>query len=187
MSRTLAAEIASERGPQQRHENDVIHLLNEARNLVQPLLPSGQRLVFQSDIEHLVLPMTTSEAVWVQIVLFSLLHNASKYGPTPGEIKLNCGAGSNHATIAVADQGGGVAPENKIHVFDPGFRAANIGKAEGLGLGLYEVKRLLDLLQWQIHLDDEVPHGARFEIWIPLDWRKENGRTKAEAAAGAGG
>ena len=174
MSRTLAAEVAQQGGAQQWQDTEIVHVLRETLDLVEPLLPQTQKLVFQWDMERLVLPMTASEQVWLQIILFNLLNNASKYGPASGEIKVSCLAGQQCTTISVADQGKGVAPKDRIHIFEPGFRASNVGKSEGLGLGLYEVKRLIDLLKWQIRLEDQVPQGARFEISIPAQWRNES-------------
>jgi signal transduction histidine kinase len=172
MSRTLAAEVASQGASQQPQPTDILGTVRDTVKLVEPLLPPGQKVLLEvQDMLQMVFPMTPSEVVWLQIILFNLLTNASKYGPTPGKIRLACCSRGRQTVIAVADEGNGVPPEAKSQIFEPGVRGRNTGKAEGLGLGLFEVKRLADLLKWEIKLEDENPHGARFEILIPQDWR----------------
>jgi signal transduction histidine kinase len=172
MSRTLAAEVASQGGAQPTQPTDILEIIIETTSLVEPLLPVGQRLLLDRDGEGFVLPMTPSEHVWLQIILFNLLSNASKYGPATGTIRILCAKRPGSTAIAVSDEGPGIAEEAKNRIFEPGVRLRSTGKAEGLGLGLFEVKRLTDLLQWKIKLEDEKPHGARFEILIPGDWRQ---------------
>jgi anti-sigma regulatory factor (Ser/Thr protein kinase) len=172
MSRTLAAEVAQQGGAQQWQATDIVELFRETMLLVRPLLPQTQSIAFRCNTAELVLQLTPSEQVWLQIILFNLLNNASRYGPASGEITLGCEVSPAGTRVYVADQGAGVAPKDRIHIFEPGFRASKVGKGEGLGLGLYEVKRLVDLLKWQIVLEDEKPHGARFEVSIPESWRQ---------------
>ena len=175
MSRTLAAEVAQQGGVQQWQQVDLVQCLRDTIALVGPLVRKTQPLSFVCNSERLDLPMTRSEQVWLEIILFNLLNNASKHGPARGEIQLGCQTDHSGTRIWVADQGNGVAPEDRIHIFEPGYRAATAGRSQGLGLGLYEVKRLVDLLKWQIRLDDEAVRGARFEILIPASWRQSNG------------
>ena len=172
MSRTLAAEVASHGGSQQTQATDIIGIIIDTANMVKPLLAVGQLLVLDLDDGNFVFPMTPSECVWLQIILFNLLSNASKYGPAAGTIRILCFKRPGSTAIAVSDEGPGIAEEAKNHIFEPGVRGRDTSKAEGLGLGLYEVKRLTDLLKWKIRLEDEKPHGARFEVLIPEDWRQ---------------
>lgn len=173
MSRTLAAEVASQGGVQQTQPTDILDITGGTVKLVEPFLPDGQRLNLESDGTSFVFPMTPSEQVWLQIILFNLLTNASKYGPETGTIRILCSKRFGDTAIAVSDEGPGIPEEAKSHIFEPGVRGRNTGKAEGLGLGLYEVKRLTDLLKWKITVEDERPHGARFEVLIPEDWRRD--------------
>lgn len=172
MSRTLAAEVASQGGSQQTQSTDIVEIMRDTAKSMEPLLADGQHLVLDPDGADFVYPMTPSESVWLQIILFNLLSNASKYGATTGAIRVLCSKRGSYTVIAVTDEGSGIADDAKSHIFEPGVRGRDTGKAEGLGLGLFEVKRLTDLLKWKIKLEDEKPHGARFEILIPEDWRR---------------
>jgi two-component sensor histidine kinase len=172
MSRTLAAEVASQGGSQPTRSTDILEIMKHTAKLVEPLLPAGQHLDLNQDGAGFVFPMSPSEGVWLQIILFNLLSNASKHGAPAGRIRIFCYRRLGSTTIAVSDEGPGIPEEAKDRIFEPGVRGRNTGKAEGLGLGLFEVKRLTDLLQWKIKLEDEEPHGARFEVLIPEDWRQ---------------
>jgi len=171
MSRTLAAEVARHGLPQSRISSSILDVLRETKEQIEPLLMAGQSLTFSTVLQELMLDMTASELVWLHIVLFNLLHNASKHTPGAGVIELTCRADDSDFVIAVADHGPGVPADHKPHIFEPLYRVTPTGRNEGLGLGLYEVKKLLELLGWSIQLHDVRPHGARFEIHVPRAWR----------------
>jgi signal transduction histidine kinase len=173
MSRTLAAEVAGQGLSQQTQPTDVVEIVRGTAKLMEPLLPDGQHLVLDVSEDDFVFALTPSEGVWLQIIVFNLLSNASKYGAIEGAIRILCCRREGNTVVAVSDEGGGIPEDVRPHLFEPGVRARDSGQAEGLGLGLFEVKRLADLLKWRIKLEDEKPRGTRFEIVIPRDWRRD--------------
>jgi len=72
-------------------------------------------------------------------VLYNLLENAAKYGPTKQKVVVNLmgNAGSNTLNIAVIDQGQGIPPADLEKVFDKHYRSSLADrKPAGSGLGL---------------------------------------------------
>ncbi|MEW6003597.1 MAG: ATP-binding protein, partial [Nitrospirota bacterium] len=83
--------------------------------------------------------------------------------------------------FSVADTGIGIAPENLAIIFEP-FRQIEsplTRQRGGIGLGLYVVKRLLEILRGTIKVNSEVGRGSTFRVWIPEDMRRRNGKGRS--------
>jgi len=106
-----------------------------------------------------------------------LMTNAIKYGGSPGRIDVTCELNDKEKVLSVIEHGPGIAEEEKRNLFEPGISKSVRGWPQGTGLGLYESRRLLHLLGWEITAADNEPTGAKFEIRIPRDWRQDYARS----------
>lgn len=71
--------------------------------------------------------------------------------------------------MSCCDTGIGIPPGAQAAIFDP-FRQADrsIGRRYGgAGLGLYIVRRLLEMLGGSIMVESEVGCGSTFRVWLP--------------------
>ncbi|HKQ20076.1 MAG TPA: ATP-binding protein, partial [Candidatus Eisenbacteria bacterium] len=66
--------------------------------------------------------------------------------------------------FAVSDSGPGLSPDQRANLFAPGFTT----KAEGSGLGLTIVERIVSDHQGSVSVDAANGHGTRFRILLPL-------------------
>jgi signal transduction histidine kinase len=81
--------------------------------------------------------------------------------------------------ITVEDTGIGIDPELQKIIFD-GFRQAEENdnrRYDGLGLGLYLSRRIVELLGGRIAVESQVGAGSRFRISLP---HREAVRTRSE-------
>ncbi|MFZ2031579.1 MAG: ATP-binding protein [Vitreimonas sp.] len=106
----------------------------------------------------------------VDRILINLLSNAFKFSPRDGRIRCSLAGDHNHAAIAIADDGPGVAPALREAIFEP-FRQGDeglTGRASGTGLGLAIVRDFVVLHGGSIAVRDAQGGGALFECRLPL-------------------
>ncbi|HTN73676.1 MAG TPA: HAMP domain-containing sensor histidine kinase [Pirellulaceae bacterium] len=72
----------------------------------------------------------------------------------------------NHVAIVIRDNGPGIPPEVRRHLFDPYFSGREAGR--GLGLGLSKCWRILDEHGGRVEVASEVGQGAEFRLTLPI-------------------
>jgi PAS domain S-box-containing protein len=104
-------------------------------------------------------------------VFSNLLNNASKYTPPGGRIVVRARREGASACVEVEDNGIGVSAEMLPHVFDLFAQGhEDVQRAQGgLGIGLWLVRRLVELHQGSICAMSEGPgRGSTFQVRLPL-------------------
>jgi signal transduction histidine kinase len=119
------------------------------------------------------LPAVSSDERWLAHVLVNLVSNAVKFTPEGGRVTVRAARRGAAVVLEVIDTGIGIAPDERIAIFEP-FRQAEHGDAKGyggVGLGLALVARLTDLLGAEVELESVVGEGSTFRVVVPLEWR----------------
>ena len=101
-------------------------------------------------------------------VLMNLLSNAIKYAGIPGKITVKIWIEDEKVFTSVADNGKGIEDNEKCKVFDAFYQIADEKSSYGSGIGLHIVKELLSLHHGDIHIEDNLPTGAKFIFYIPI-------------------
>lgn len=101
-------------------------------------------------------------------IVGNLLDNALKY-TKDGGVLLSCRVRGDRICIDVVDSGVGIAPDHQEEIFTEFVQISQEDgdKAHGLGLGLATVKRLADLLGYEISVRSINGRGTRFRIVLP--------------------
>ncbi|HVV50281.1 MAG TPA: ATP-binding protein [Polyangia bacterium] len=102
-------------------------------------------------------------------VVSNLLANAVKYGQGR-PVTVRAGVDRQRAVgwVAVIDQGVGIAPELQAAIFEPFRRATSIGRGEGLGLGLFIVRGIVEQLGGAVRVESRPGAGSTFVVELPL-------------------
>lgn len=103
-------------------------------------------------------------------LLLNLLDNAVKFGPTGQRVELVVSQVDGKARLTISDQGPGIAPEERLRIWDPYYRGSNqaVRAVGGSGIGLSIVRQVAHRLDGSISASNRPEGGARFELQIPL-------------------
>jgi PAS domain S-box-containing protein/excisionase family DNA binding protein len=103
-------------------------------------------------------------------VLDNLLSNAIKYSPGHGEVLLRVEDLGTAARVSVEDRGLGIPPEALPRIFERFYRArsADTARVDGLGLGLYVARIVVEAHGGQIRAESAGPgQGSTFTFTLP--------------------
>lgn len=108
-----------------------------------------------------------SEALLAQ-VWSNILDNAIKHAPAGSVIHVNIQTTEKTLTVSIADHGDGMTEEVQKHIFEKFYQGDSSRKAEGNGLGLALVKRIVELCHGTIIVQSTPGQGAVFSVTLPL-------------------
>ncbi len=94
----------------------------------------------------------------------NLLTNAVKYTHSGGRILVGCRKVDGEVRIDVYDTGAGMAPEKLPNIFEA-FQRLDSNNEDGLGLGLFAVRRAIGLLGHRIEVKSMPGRGSRFSVY----------------------
>jgi len=114
------------------------------------------------------LPPVRADYDRLERILINLLSNAQKYSPPDTPIRLHAERMGDEVAISVTDRGQGIAPENMPHLFERYFRTAEARGMEGIGLGLYITKALVEAHGGLLRVESEVGKGSTFTFTLPV-------------------
>ena len=150
-------------------EFEIKTMFSALRGMLKPLLAgSSVNLVFD-DPEGL--PTLYTDEGKVSQVIRNFISNALKF-TEKGEIRVTASvdAGQKDITVAVADTGIGISPEDQVVIFEEFTQIDHPiqRRVKGTGLGLPLCKKLADLLGGQVSVESQVGVGSLFRLTLPL-------------------
>ncbi|MGE5545975.1 MAG: ATP-binding protein [Solirubrobacterales bacterium] len=112
--------------------------------------------------------MVRGDHTLLGILVANLLDNAVKYSPPDGEIRVDLVQDAGTATLAIADDGPGVPPQEAERVFEKFYRAESVAPQPGIGLGLYLVRKIARGHGGEVSVASKPGKGAVFTVTLPL-------------------
>ncbi len=107
-----------------------------------------------------------ADAELLSLVWNNLFSNAFKFTQPGGTVSVSLTATDRHAVVKVADTGCGMTAEVGTHIFEKFYQGDTSHSAQGNGLGLALVKRVVDILQGEIGVESTVGRGSAFTVKI---------------------
>jgi two-component system phosphate regulon sensor histidine kinase PhoR len=159
------ARIESPRAPLQR----------EAANACQLLQRAAERLRVQADRAELTmeiecaagLPLVWADPPRLEQVLVNLIHNAVKFTPPGGHIRLGAVGVSDGVQFSVADDGVGIARDVLPRIFERFYKTDRARNKSGTGLGLAISKHLVEAHGGRIWAESIEGQGSSFYFVVP--------------------
>ncbi len=143
-------------------ETSLSDLVAEVYSEIKPLLKEGQELEHQHEGQALAM----LDSGLFKHVLLNLFSNATKYSPENTTIRVYTKVTAAEIALQVFNQGMGIPKADQKHLFSRFFRAANATNIQGTGLGLYIVKRYVELMNGEIGFHSE--EGKETEFWVKI-------------------
>jgi signal transduction histidine kinase/CheY-like chemotaxis protein/ligand-binding sensor domain-containing protein len=107
----------------------------------------------------------------LEMVFSNLLSNAIKFTPQHGQVMISLQEGSlNQINISIADNGGGIQPNDLPYVFERYFQAGSgdLSAEGGTGIGLYIALEFAKKAGGNIQVESELGKGSVFKVILPL-------------------
>jgi putative PEP-CTERM system histidine kinase len=111
------------------------------------------------------LPLLMIDAEQIQKVMTNLILNANEAVGNAGEIRVTTEQRNGWAIFSVSDTGCGMSKEF-IEQFL--FRPFKTTKKQGIGIGLYQSKMIIEAHQGRIEVETEEGRGSTFRVMLPL-------------------
>ena len=144
-----------------REKCNLNELCKEKINAMQSLHPT-HNYQFISSINPAII---AGDKVALDRVLINLLTNATKYSAPKTKIILELNKQNNDYLISIKDHGKGIPIKYQKRLFEPFYQTSESN--QGLGLGLYIVKSIIELHKGSIWLESKSDKGSTFYISLP--------------------
>lgn len=144
---------------------DVVH---EAVRSLEPLAGERHRLVTETPGVPVEVCGDRSR---LTMIVTNLVHNAIKYSPDGGQVRVSCARAGDRAEVAVTDEGVGVAPDDLDRLFTRFGRITTPETTQiaGTGLGLYLARDLARRHGGEVGVVSQPGVGSTFTLTLPLE------------------
>jgi len=102
----------------------------------------------------------------------NLIDNALDAVPDSGQVEVTANREQQRVVVRIVDNGGGIPPEVRAHLFVPFFTTKPVGKGTGLGLDI--VRRLVTHNDADIEVET-TPGRTEFRVFLPLAEARDTG------------
>jgi len=115
------------------------------------------------------LPSVYIDSLQITNVLTNLLDNAVKYSRGKPDIHIALRESGKWLCLSVSDKGIGIPPEEKDLIFKNLYRSytGNLHDVKGFGIGLFYVKKIVELHGGKVTVESEPGRGSVFEVYLP--------------------
>lgn len=148
------------------NENIVSMLKNMVKGISEYFEDKDVNIVFNTDIDEKIIAYDANN---ICRAILNLISNSIKFSENSGEIFIELRDKNDFIEIFVKDRGIGIEKGNLQHIFEK-FRQVDKSfqrTTEGIGIGLYIVKSIVELHYGNMSVKSELGEGSIFKITLP--------------------
>lgn len=138
------------------------------RSFLSALLADATGVLEVARVRNLVpeeLPAVDADPGRLDRILMNLVGNALKYS-SAGEVEVRAAHEGGTVRVSVVDRGPGISPNVLPHLFER-WQRGGVRSGDGLGLGLYIVRKLVEAHGGAVHAESVPGQGSTFEFTLP--------------------
>jgi len=113
-----------------------------------------------TEINNEIIILIISFLILTGIIIF-------KYSPEKSEISLKYKKYESFFSINIIDHGIGISESEQGMIFKRFYRSPEVEREQGLGIGLYLVREIIEKQGGYIKVRSEVGKGSTFSMFLP--------------------
>jgi two-component system sensor histidine kinase KdpD len=113
------------------------------------------------------LPPARADPARLERVVCNLVTNALKYSPPGAPVRVAAAARGTSVRLTVTDHGPGLSEEDRRHLFVRFHRGSAGRDREGIGLGLFSARQLVEAMGGRLEVESRAGGGATFVVALP--------------------
>ena len=106
---------------------------------------------------------------WTSEAFYNILDNAVKYGNEESLVQITVKAYEMFVCMTVCNEGTGISEEEIPLIFQRFYRGKNASEAEGVGIGLYLVRQIIEEQGGYIKVDSKEGEKTKFSVYLPKE------------------
>ena len=114
------------------------------------------------------MPIILADAERIQRVVANLVHNAIKFTPPRGSVRVSWTIAGDEATVYVQDTGTGIAADDLPRIFERFYKTDRARASGGTGLGLAIAKHIVEAHGGTIGVESVEGQGSTFFFTLPV-------------------
>ena len=148
-----------------KEQAKIIECLEKAKEQAQSL---AEKKNINIEINGDISATIKYDKKWTLEVICNILENAIKYTNDNGKIEINIEKLESFLKIDITDNGIGIESENINNIFKRFYREQKVHNIEGVGIGLYLSKTIIEQQNGYIKVKSKVNEGSTFSVFLPL-------------------
>ena len=158
-----------------RLEADMISIDKKEENLKECIESAISSVKADADKKNIIIKNEIKEDCilaidrkWTTEAIFNLLDNAVKYTAPNGKINLSLDNGINYFALNIEDNGIGIDTDEYNDIFKRFYRSRNdiVQNEKGSGVGLYLVRKIMNLQDGNVMVSSEKGKGSTFTLYF---------------------
>ena len=157
-----------------RLENDMINLQMENSRLIETLAVAVNSVMQKAEHKRIDISVSCRPAIqvyhdmkWTAEAIENILDNSIKYTPENGKVLISVEVGEMYTVIKIKDTGKGIETAHINDIFKRFYREKSSAKDEGLGLGLYLARNIINSQGGYVSVHSSLGKGSIFFVCLP--------------------